>query len=121
MVGNESDRHLRYKSKVANLLRRYGHTVFGDHDDEIPIQCEPDAPAYHLDLCALYGKGVVIVEIDGYEGHKSRRAIFKDKHRTAAIIKYFKAQGLTAKVYRFAFFQLTGMDDATIAKELGLC
>lgn len=108
---------------MANLLRRHGHTVFGDHDNEIPIQCEPDAPPYYLDICALLGQGVIIVEIDGYAGHKSKRAIRKDKHRTTAIIKYFRAQGLTAKVYRFAFWQLTPFNKQTeelIAKELEL-
>lgn len=118
---NGSERHIRYKQKVADLLRRHGHTVFGDHDDEIPIQPDADTPPYYLDLCALYGKGVTVIEIDGYEGHKSQRAILKDKHRTIAIIQFFKKQGLTAKVYRFAFWQLKGMDDATIIQELGLC
>jgi hypothetical protein len=121
VVGNESDRHIRYKQKVANILRRNGYTCFGDHDDEIAIQCDADAPAYYLDICALYNKRVIVCEIDGYTGHKSQRAIYKDKHRTTAIIKYFKKQGLAAEVYRFAFWQLKGMDDDTIKQELQLC
>lgn len=94
--------------------------MFGDHDDEVSIQCDPNTFARSLDLCALSDQGVTIVEIDGYQGHSSGRAIHKDKHRTDEIIAYFKRNGLKAKVYRFAFWQLVGMDDQTIAKELEL-
>lgn len=101
-------------------MRTYGHTVFGDHDDEILIQPDPNAAPYSLDLCSLSDKGVSVCEIDGYQGHGSRRAIRKDLHRTNAIIEYFKKNGLKARVFRFAFYQLTDMDDETIAKELEL-
>ena len=105
---------------MANILRRYGYTCFGDHDDEIAIQCNADTAPYSLDLCALSSKGVTIVEIDGYQGHSTRRAILKDNHRTKAIIEHFKKNGLKARVFRFAFYQLTDIDDETIAKELEL-
>lgn len=108
---------------MANVLRRHGSTVFGDHDDEVSIQCEPDTFPYSLDLCALSDQGVIIIEIDGYAGHKSGRAIRKDAHRTNAIIKYFRKNGLKAKVYRFAFWQLTPFNKETeelIAQELQL-
>lgn len=118
IVGNESERHLSYKRKVADICRRYGFTVFGDRDDEIPIHYEPTSPPYYLDICAVSGQRILCIEIDGYKGHKSRRAILRDKHRTAAIIKALNGK---PEFYRFQFFQLKGMDDGTIAQELQIC
>jgi hypothetical protein len=115
VVGNESDRHLAYKRKVADLCRRHGYTVFGDHDDEIPITCDADSPPYYLDICAVSGQRILCIEIDGYKGHSSRRAIFRDKHRTIAIAKALNGK---PEFYRFQFFQLKDMDDGTIAQEL---
>ena len=115
MVGNESERHLRYKSRVANILRRHGYTVFGDHDDEISIQCSPDAPPYYLDICAVSGQRIIIVEIDGYIGHKSRRGILYDMHRTNEIKQKLNGK---PEVYRFAFWQLKDASDELIAEEL---
>lgn len=106
---------------MANIIRRRGYTVFGDHDDEVAIRCDADSPPYYLDVCALYSKRVLVVEIDGYEGHKTARAIRKDQHRTNAIIEFFKRQGLEAEVYRFAFWQLKDASDEIIAEELQLC
>lgn len=118
MVGNESQRHLNYKSRVALLLRRHGYTVFGDHDDEIAIRCSPDEPPYYLDICAVSGQRIIICEIDGYKGHKSKRGIFKDTHRTNAIKEKLNGK---PEVYRFAFWQLKDVSDELIAQELGLC
>jgi len=118
VVGNESERHIRYKSRMALLLRRHGYTVFGDHDDEIPVQCDPNSPPYFIDICAISGQRILCIEIDGYKGHNSRRAIFRDKHRTAAITSKLNGK---PEFYRFQFFQLKDMDDETIAEELKIC
>lgn len=99
------------------LCRRYGFTVFGDHDDEIPIQCEPNSPPYFIDICAVSGKRILCIEIDGYKGHSSRRAIFRDKHRTAAITRALNGK---PEFYRFQFFQLKDIEDKYIIEELGL-
>lgn len=116
MVGrNESDRHQRYKRKVADILRCHGYTVFGDRDDEIPVEREWPNPPYYLDLYAIRGPRILAIEIDGYKGHKSKRAILKDKNR----LDYIKEK-LKAECYRFAFFQLTDMSDELIEEELGL-
>lgn len=112
---NGSDRHKRYKGKVANILRRYGYTVFGDTDDEIAVRREAFEAPYYVDVCACNSQRILIVEIDGYKGHKTRRAILKDTHRA----NYIK-QVLKCDLYRFAFFQLTGVSDDLIAEELGL-
>lgn len=112
---NGGERHRRYKRKVANLLRRHGYTVFGDRDNEIAVEREWPNPPYYVDLCAVCGARVLVVEIDGPAGHSSRYAIRKDEMR----LRYIKEK-LKAECYRFAFYQLTGMDDNTIAQELGL-
>lgn len=122
MVGRESDRHLRYKGRVANILRRFGFTVFGDHDDEIAIQPrERTAPPYYVDICAVSGSRIIIVEIDGYRGHKSRYGILKDKNRSVEIKDILSARAGKPEIYRFGFWQLKGMDDDTIAEELKIC
>ena len=127
MVGtNESERHIQYKGKVANVLRKNGFTVFGDSiirqrdDDEVSIIWSPSEKPYYIDICACGPSGIVLVEIDGYRGHRSRRAICKDKNRTATILDYFSNRGVNARLVRFAFFQLKGASDELIAEELGI-
>ena len=117
MVGNESDRHKRYKRKVANVLRSYGYRVAGDNEDEFAVFRSGDSPPYFIDLCASNSKRVIAIEIDGYVGHKSRRRILHDMHRTNELKTLIK----DLEVFRFAFFQLKGMDDGTIAEELQIC
>lgn len=112
---NGGERHKRYKRKVADILRRHGYTVFGDRDDEIPVEREAPNPPYYLDLCAICGPRVLAIEIDGHKGHSSKRAILKDKNR----FDYIKEK-LKAECYRFAFYQLTDMSDELIEEELGL-
>lgn len=116
MVGNESERHLRYKRKVADILRDAGFTVFGDSDDEVAIYRNDTKTPYFIDVCACSDTRIIAVEIDGYRGHNSRRAILRDKHRTNEIKELIN----NIEFYRFAFFQLKGMDNETIALELGL-
>lgn len=99
------------------LLRRFGYTVFGDHDDEIAIQCEPSEPPFHLDLCAVSGQRIIVVEIDGYKGHSSQRAIRYDAHRTNAIKRKLSGK---PEVYRFGFWQLKDTPDELIIEELKL-
>lgn len=117
MVGNESERHIRYKQRVAVLLRRHGFTVFGDHDDEIPVQCRPEEPPFYLDICAVSGQRIVIVEIDGYKGHSSKRGILYDTHRTNAIKEKLNGK---PEIYRFGFWQLKDTPDELIEEELKL-
>lgn len=118
---NGSEMHRRYKRKMANLLRDWGYTVFGDsEDDEVEVrrdrtELDGNTPPYYVDVCAVNSSRIVCVEIDGYKGHRTRRAILKDKHRFDYIAKI-----LGADVYRFAFYQLMGMDRKTIEEELEL-
>jgi hypothetical protein len=116
LVGNESERHLRYKRKVANVLRDRGFTVFGDSDDEVIIHRGKSSPPYYVDVCGCSDTRIIAVEIDGYVGHASRRRILRDKHRTDEIKRLIN----NIEIYRFAFWQLKGMDNETIALELGL-
>lgn len=116
IVGNESDRHIRYKQKVANILRSKGYQVRGDQDDEFAI-IRPEYPyAYFVDLCASNGQRDIVVEIDGYRGHKSRRNILKDAHRFEAIKELIAG----VECFRFSFWQLKNCPDELIAEELRL-
>jgi len=116
VVGHESDRHLRYKRKVADVLRSKGFTVFGDSDDEVVIHRDEHSPPYFIDVCGCSDTRIIAIEIDGYVGHASRRRILRDKHRTDEIKRLIN----NIEIYRFAFWQLKGMDNETIALELGL-
>lgn len=116
MVGNESERHLRYKRKVADVLRDRGFTVFGDTDDEVVIHRGITKTPYYVDVCGCSSTRIIAIEIDGYVGHASRRRILRDKHRTDEIKRLIN----NIEIYRFAFWQLKGMDNETIALELGL-
>jgi hypothetical protein len=100
---------------VANILRRFGYTVFGDLDDEVMVGRDGGSPPYYIDICGCSDTRILVVEIDGYKGHKTGYAIRKDKNR----LEYIRKR-LNADVYRFAFWQLIGMDDDTIADEMGL-
>jgi hypothetical protein len=111
-----SERHKQYKRKVANVLRQYGYKVAGDHDDEFSLVHDADSWPFSCDLIAASDTRVIVVEIDGYRGHSSHRAILKDKHRFDSI----KRALYSAECYRFAFFQLKNTDDKLIAQELGL-
>jgi very-short-patch-repair endonuclease len=119
LVGyNESEKHKRYKQKVANVLRSFNYTVFGDNgDDEVSIRRDGLSPPYYIDVCGCNDKRILVVEIDGYRGHKTRYAICKDKTR----LEFIKEKlGKNCQVYRFAFWQLKNTSDDLIAEELGL-
>jgi hypothetical protein len=116
VVGNESERHKRYKKRLADICRARGFRAIGDNDDEAYVFRNGDSFPYFLDVYASNGERDIAVEVDGYKGHNSRRRILRDKHRTNEL----KDIVYNLEVYRFAFFQLRGMDDETIALELGL-
>jgi hypothetical protein len=116
VVGNESERHKRYKKRLADICRARGFRAIGDNDDEAYVFRNGDSFPYFLDVYASNGERDIAVEVDGYKGHNSRRRILRDKHRTNEL----KDIVYNLEVYRFAFFQLKGMDDETIALELGL-
>jgi len=104
---------------VADILRSYGFAVSGDgegYDDEFCIIRDGSSPPYFVDICAASDERVLIVEIDGYKGHKSHRQILHDVHRTNEIKSLIR----DVEIFRFAFWQLKGMDSETIALELGL-
>lgn len=115
---NGSERHIRYKSRVASICRRYGYTVWGDRGDEIAIQRDGGKPDFYIDVTAVSGSRILIIEIDGYKGHKTKRAILKDSHRFAEIKEKLNGK---PEVFRFGFYQLTpDIPDELIAKELKL-
>lgn len=116
MVGNESERHKRYKKKLANILRSKGYQAVGDNDDEAYVLRDGDSLPYFLDVFASNGTRDIAVEIDGYQGHSNRRRILRDAHRTNEIKNIVH----NIEIYRFAFWQLKGCEDSLIEQELGL-
>ena len=108
-----SDRHKRAKRQVADVLRSKGFEVYGDKDNEFAIIRPEGQGAYYLDVYAFNSKRGIVVEIDGYKGHRTKRAILKDTHRANWIKKMLRVE-----LYRFNFSQLKDMDNDTIANEM---
>ena len=133
VVGNESDRHIRYKQRMANICRRFGYIVFGDRENEIAVRRdETNEPPYYCDLVAILGTRTIVIEVDGYKGHNSRRNLLRDEHRSDYIkenlirnsdLEKLLRKRLSGKVelYRFGFWQLKDASDELIAQELQLC
>lgn len=120
MDHNGSERHRRAKKQMANLLRLNGATVTGDNDDELKIIRPDNKLPRSIDLCARLGPRIIFIEVDGFTGHKTKRAIAKDKARTAEITSLVPH----SELYRFAFFQLTPWNDSTknaVLEEMSIC
>ena len=99
---------------MADLLRSRGYEAIGDNDDEAYVIRNEDSFPYFLDIFASNGQRDIAIEIHGYKGHKSYNRIRHDAHRTNEL----KSLVTNLEVYSFHFWQLTGMDDDTIFKEL---
>lgn len=113
---NGSPRHRRYKAKVANVFRAYGGVAAGDKNDEFTLTTPARRFPLSLDVVAFCCQRMFAVEINGYKGHNTRRAHFKDFHRAEEIKELVK----DIECYSFSFWQLKGCPDELIAQELGL-
>jgi len=115
-----SDRHIRYQMRMASLLRQYGF---------LSVSTEKRLPyylplgngqvlkiKYRLDVYGRKGTRRIGVEIDGYMGHKSQRAIEMDGLRTRRLKESYELQ----RIYRFTFAQLASWTDKEIAEEMNL-
>ena len=71
---------------------------------------------YRLDVYARKGKRRIGVEVDGFMGHKSERAIRMDKLRTIRLREAYRLE----RIYRFTFKQLANWTDKEIAAEMKL-
>lgn len=101
---------------MANVFRSYGGLAAGDKDDEFACATATGRFPLYIDIVAIHNERVFAVEIDGYKGHASKRAIQKDKTRFSEIKDSIK----DVECYRFAFWQLKGTSDELIAQELRL-
>ena len=120
MDHNGSQRHRRYKQKVSDLLTLAGFTKFGGNDDEVAIFRAQGEPPFYIDVCGCSDTRILVIEIDGYKGHKTKYSIGQDKNRLAFIKNVLGPQ---CETYRFAFWQLTPFDKETeklVAQELRL-
>lgn len=115
-----SDRHIRYQSRLASLLRHHGfqsvatekslpYYLFLRNGQSIKIK-------YRLDVYGRKGDRRIGIEVDGYMGHKSKRAIDMDGLRTRRLKEAYELQ----RIYRFTFAQLADWSDEEIAEEMNL-
>lgn len=116
-----SERHIRYQLRLARILTEHGYR---------PVEIEKPMPyylplddgkrlriRYRVDVWGYLRDGSVGVEIDGYMGHKSRRAYEMDGLRTRRIQEAYGP----IDIYRFTFGQIASWTDEEIAQEMKLC
>jgi hypothetical protein len=107
---------------MASILRRCGCLAVG-----IEKKCPYYLPTgkadgsyirirYRVDVVGRKGDRRIAIEVDGYVGHKSERAIRMDKLRTRRLCEKYGFE----KVYRFTFKQLAAWTDQEVAEEMHL-
>jgi hypothetical protein len=104
---------------MADLFRCHGGRAAGDEDDEFDVFRPDNEKPYWCDVVASLGSRTFVVEILGFKGHNSGRAIRKDKNRENEI----KALIYGIEFYSFWFWQLTPFNKETeelILEELGI-
>lgn len=71
---------------------------------------------YRLDVFGRKGNRRIGIEVDGFMGHKSQRAIAMDGLRTSRLREAYEIE----RIYRFTFKQLAAWTDKEIAEEMSL-
>jgi hypothetical protein len=71
---------------------------------------------YRLDIYGRKASRRIGIEIDGYMGHKSKRAVDMDGLRTRRLSEAYELEG----IFRFTFSQLSHWTDQEIAEEMRL-
>jgi hypothetical protein len=107
---------------MANLLRKYGYVnikiekrmpyylpAHGQEGKIIKIR-------YRLDVYGRRGNRRIAIEIDGFMGHKSQRAIKMDGLRSKRIQEKYGP----IEIYRHTFQRLAKWTDEEIAQEMRL-
>lgn len=115
-----SDRHKRYQIRLAGLLKQYGYQSVAT-EKGMPYYLSLHNGQvlkirYRLDVYGRKGDRRLGIEIDGYMGHKSRRAIEMDGLRTRRLREAYELE----RIYRFTFKQLASWTDQEIAEEMRL-
>ena len=117
---HRSDRHIRYQMRLASLLRQYGFQSVAT-EKRLPYYLQLGNGEilkikYRLDVYGRKGTRRIGIEVDGYMGHKSKRAIDMDGLRTRRLKEAYELQ----RIYRFTFAQLSSWSDQEIAEEMSL-
>ena len=115
-----SERHKRYQMRLARLLRQHGY---------VSVATEKRMPyylslangkilkiRYRLDIYGRKASRRIGIEIDGYMGHKSKRAVDMDGLRTRRLSEAYELD----RIYRFTFSQLAHWTNQEIAEEMRL-
>ena len=114
---DESPQHLRGKLRLCQIFR----------DHQFRAECEKRFPCfvelgemrcrYQVDVYATRAARRIIVEVDGWQGHKTTQAFIKDQLRIRRIKEEY---GQDIEVYRFTLRRLSKWSDEEIAQEMGL-
>ena len=115
-----SPRHKRYQTRLANILTQRGFQSVAI-EKGLPYYLSLGSGQvlkirYRVDVYGRRGDRRIGIEVDGFMGHKSARAIQMDGLRTRRLSE---AYGLE-RVYRFTFSQLSHWTDQEIAEEMKL-
>lgn len=127
-----SERHIRYQMRLADILAKHGF-VYIETEKRFPYylptgkfivvdeetgesQEQIITIPYRLDVTGRRGSRHLAIEVDGYLGHKSRRAYEMDGLRSRRIQEAYGP----IDIYRFTFGQLASWTDEEIAQEMNL-
>jgi hypothetical protein len=115
-----SERHKRYQTRLANILRQCGFkSVKVEHrlPYYLPLRNgEKLKIRYRVDVYGKKRDRVIAIEVDGFMGHKSWRAHAMDELRTRRLQEAYAP----IEIYRFTFKQLATWTDEEIAEEMNL-
>jgi hypothetical protein len=115
-----SERHKRYQVRLAGILREHGYVSVAT-EKRMPYYLSLSNGQvlkirYRLDIYGRKDSRRIGIEIDGYMGHKSKRAVDMDGLRTRRLSETYELE----KIYRFTFSQLAQWTDKEIAEEMRL-
>lgn len=115
-----SDRHKRYQVRLANILKQCGFQSVAT-EKRLPYYLQLYNGQvlkikYRLDVYGRKNNRRIGIEVDGYLGHKSQRAVQMDGLRTRRLSEAYELE----RVYRFTFSQLATWTDQEIAEEMRL-
>lgn len=115
-----SERHIRYQKRLADLLRQYGFKHIAIEKRMPYYLPQNDGKIikirYRVDVYGRRGPRRIAIEIDGFMGHKSKRACEMDGLRSRRIQEKYEP----IEIHRFTFGQLAHWTDKEIAEEIRL-
>lgn len=114
---NESPQHERGKLRLCKIFEHCGFRTECEKRFPCFVELGKIRYRYQVDVYATRAARRIIVEIDGYKGHKTTYAYTKDQLRIRRIRERY---GTDIETYRFTLGRLSKWTDQEIATEMKL-